>query len=229
MKNKQIPAHIGIILDGNGRWAKKRGLPRMVGHQAGVEAVKRVIQNASELGIKALSVFAFSTENWKRPKEEVDGIFQILDNYLSENGEKFIKDGYKLQTMGDVSKLNNTLREKITELIEKTKNNSGLIFNIGLNYGGRAEIIRAVNAILKENKKDITEKEFEDYLYTNNLPPLDFVIRTSGEQRISNFMLWQMAYSELYFTKTYWPSFGKKHLTRAIKIFQKRNRRFGKV
>lgn len=228
MTNK-IPAHVGIILDGNGRWAKKRGLPRLKGHEKGAEAVRKTIISAGKLGIKTLSLFAFSTENWKRSKEEVNGIFEILSQFLSKNEKDFIDNNFKLRTMGDISALNLTLREKIEHLIEKTKGNNGLIVNIGLNYGARDEIIRAINLILNEKKDKITIDEFENYLYSKDLPPLDFVIRTSGENRISNFMLYQIAYAELYFPKIYWPSFNDKHLKKAIKIYQRRNRRFGSV
>ncbi len=228
MTNK-IPAHVGIILDGNGRWAKKRGLPRLKGHEKGAEAVKKTIISARKLGIRALSLFAFSTENWKRSKEEVNGIFEILNQFLTENEKEFIENNLKLRTMGDISALKSPLREKIEYLVEKTKSNNGLIVNIGLNYGARDEIIRGINLILSEKKDKITIDEFENYLYSKDLPPLDFVIRTSGENRISNFMLYQIAYAELYFPKIYWPSFNDKQLKKAIKVYQKRNRRFGSV
>jgi undecaprenyl diphosphate synthase len=226
---KNIPAHIGIILDGNGRWAKKRGLPRLKGHEKGAEAVRRTIIAASEIGVKAISLFAFSTENWKRSKEEVDGIFKILENFLRKNEREIKEKNFKLQIMGEIGPLNDSIKEQIQKLVDSTKDNTGLIVNMGLNYGGRAEIIRAINLILEEKRDKINEEEFEKYLYTNGLPPLDFVIRTSGENRISNFMLYQIAYAEFYFPKTYWPSFNKKYLIKAIKVYQKRNRRFGKV
>lgn len=226
---KNIPAHIGIILDGNGRWARKRGLPRLKGHEKGAETVKKIIVAASEMGIKVLSLFAFSTENWKRSKEEVDGIFSILEKFLKENKKWFKDKNFKLQIMGDIEALNYSIKNRIQEMINDTKNNTGLIVNIGINYGGRKEIIRAINLILDEKRDKINEEEFGNYLYTKDLLPLDFVIRTSGENRISNFMLYQIAYSELYFPKTYWPSFNKKCLIKAIKVYQKRNRRFGKI
>lgn len=223
------PIHIGIILDGNGRWAEKRGLPRLKGHEKGAEAVKNIIIAAKELDIKILSLFAFSTENWSRPKEEVDGIFDILNNFITNNAKEFKENNLQLRVLGEIESLNKSLKENITTLIEETKSNNGLIVNIALNYGGRAEILRAINLILKDKKDRIDSKDFEKYLYTAGLPDLDFVIRTSGENRISNFMLYQIAYAELYFPKTYWPNFNKKQLKKAIKIYQKRNRRFGKI
>lgn len=226
---KNIPAHVGIILDGNGRWATKRHLPRLKGHEKGAEALKNTIEAASDLGIKILSLFAFSTENWNRPKEEVDGIFEILEKFLINNSEEFKKKNLKLRFMGDISPLNNTIQKQINQLVLETEKNTGLVVNIGINYGGRAELLRAINLILKEKRDKITLEEFENYLYTKNLPPLDFVIRTSGENRISNFMLYQIAYAELYFPKIHWPSFNKKHLKRSMQIYQKRNRRFGSV
>lgn len=224
-----IPSHIGIILDGNGRWAKKRKKPRLYGHEKGATAVKRTILSADKIGVKVLSLYAFSTENWKRPKEEVNGIFQILETFLSDNRDEFCKNNYKLRVMGDLSPISAGLREEIQEIINRTKNNTGLIVNIALNYGGRNELIRAINLILKEKRDKITCEDFEKYLYSKDLPPLDFVIRTSGENRISNFMLYQIAYSELYFPKVHWPNFNERYLKKAIKVFQKRNRRFGSV
>lgn len=226
---KEIPAHVGIILDGNGRWAKKRGLPRLMGHKKGAETVKKIVIAAEEIGIKILSLFAFSTENWNRPKDEVDGIFEILNDFLKENIDEFKKRNLKLRILGEIEPLNKELKNNIRRLVQETQKNTRLIVNIALNYGGRTEILRAINLILKEKKDKIDSEEFERYLYTEGLPELDFVIRTSGEHRISNFMLYQMAYAELYFPKTYWPSFNKKKLLKAIKVYQKRNRRFGKI
>lgn len=228
-KTTSVPAHIGIILDGNGRWAKRRHMPRLFGHEEGAKAIKRTLIAAKKVGIKVVSVFAFSTENWKRPKDEVNGIFEILERYLDSNSAKFIEDGYKLTVMGEVSLLKPSLQNKLIDLIDKTKDNNGLIFNVGLNYGGRAEIVRAVNKIISENINEVSEQIFESFLYTASLPPLDFVIRTSGEQRISNFMLWQIAYSELCFPKFHWPSFNEKKLKKCISEFNKRDRRFGNI
>lgn len=227
--NKGFPNHVALILDGNGRWATKRHLPRTVGHQAGIEAVKRAVDAGQELGIKILSFFAFSTENWKRDKEEVDGIFKILKNYIKENEEEYLQKNLKLVTMGDLTKLPMGLCEDIESLKEKTKNNSGMIVNIGLNYGGRDELVRAFNRLAADGKTEISEADIKNELYTADLPDPDLIVRTSGEQRLSNFMLYQSAYSELYFPKVLWPDFSKKHLLKAIKEFGKRNRRFGNV
>ena len=232
MKNKVInkPKHIGIILDGNGRWALKRKLPRIAGHKEGVFAVERMVKAAREEGIEVVSVFAFSTENWKRDKDEVDGIFALIDDAIDRNKNKLIENNIKLQIMGDISRLNLNLQNKITELIKLTENNTGLIFNIGLNYGSRDEILRAVNICHnKYSNQEITREMFEQELYTNNLPNLDFVIRTSGEMRLSNFMLYQAAYAEFYFPKSYWPDFNKRFFKKALKEYSKRNRRFGKA
>lgn len=227
--NLKIPKHVAIILDGNGRWATRRGLPRTVGHKAGIEAVKRTVEGANELGIEVLSFFAFSTENWKRDKAEIDAIFEILRTYLKENEEEYLEKNLKLLTMGDISKLPEDIYKKFEELKDKTKNNTGMIVNIGLNYGGRDEIVRAFNTLLKEGKKVTNEDEIKKYLYTNSLPDPDFIIRTSGEQRLSNFMLYQCAYSELYFPKVLWPDFNKKHLIKALKNYSKRDRRYGGI
>ena len=227
--NLKIPKHLAIILDGNGRWATRRGLPRTFGHKTGIEAVKNTVENAQELGIKILSFFAFSTENWKRDKLEVDAIFDILRNYITENENEYLNKNIKLVTMGDLSKLPYDLCCKFEELKEKTKSNDGLIVNIGLNYGGRDELARAFNLMVKDGKKSISADDIKKYLYTSDIPDPDFVIRTSGEQRISNFMLFQCAYSEFYFPKVLWPDFNKKHLIKAIKVYSKRDRRFGGI
>ena len=227
MKTNKIPNHIAIIMDGNGRWALARGKSRLFGHRAGVESIKRTVDACLELNIKVLSIFAFSTENWKRPKEEVDGIFNLVDEFTSGDKDKFVSRGVKLRTMGDLSKLPTKLQDSIKTLKEKTKDNDKLILNIALNYGGRAEIVRAVNRVIESGKKECTEQDIIDNLYTFDLPDPDLIIRTSGEKRISNFMLFQCAYSEFYFPKIHWPDFNKKQLIKAIKTYQKRNRRFG--
>lgn len=227
--NLKIPKHVAIILDGNGRWATRKGLPRTVGHKAGIEAVKRTVEAAKELNIEVLSFFAFSTENWKRDKSEIDAIFEMLRNYLKENEEEYLNKNIKLETMGDITKLPEDLWKKFEELKEKTKNNTGMIVNIGLNYGGRDELVRAFNLLSKEGVKEVKEEDIKKHLYTFNLPDPDFIIRTSGEQRLSNFMLFQCAYSELYFPKVLWPDFDKKHLVKALKAYSKRDRRFGAI
>lgn len=225
--NKNIPNHIAIIMDGNGRWAKKRNKPRLFGHRAGVESIRQTIRACIDEGIEVLSVYAFSTENWKRPKDEVDGIFSLVAKYCKEGEENLNKLGVKVRCMGDISKLPDDAKTSLLNLIESTKNNNKFIFNIGLNYGGRAEIINAVNKLLSSGAKSCTEQELADLLYTSGLSDPDLIIRTSGEHRLSNFMLYQCAYSEFYFPKTYWPDFNKKHIKKAIRVYQKRNRRFG--
>ncbi len=224
--NKKLN-HLAIIMDGNGRWAIKRGKPRLFGHKAGIESFKRVIKACGELGIKVLSVFAFSTENWTRPKEEVDGIMNLITEFCEQDLDNAITNGVKVVTMGDLSKLPQRLQDTLNNVIEKTKNNDKLTLNIGINYGARAEILRAVNNIIKDGIIDCDEKTFNSYLYTANLPDPDLIIRASGEKRLSNFMLYQCAYSEFYFPKVHWPDFNKKVIEKAIKVYQKRNRRFG--
>lgn len=224
-----LPKHIAIIMDGNGRWAKKRFLPRLMGHKAGVKALQRVTKAGRELGIKVMSFYAFSTENWNRDKSEVDGIFSLIIEHIKKNYKRFISENVKIQTMGDISKLPKELYELLCDITEKTKNNSEFIVNIGLNYGGRDEIAYACNNLIKKGKTFVTSDDIAGELYTKDLPYPDLIIRTSGEQRLSNFMLFQMAYSELYFTKTYWPDFNKKHLIKAILDYQSRDRRFGKI
>lgn len=224
--NKKLN-HLAIIMDGNGRWAIKRGKPRLFGHKAGIESFKRVIKACGELGIGVLSVFAFSTENWTRPQEEVDGIMNLVTEFCEQDLDNLITNGVKVVTMGDLSKLPQKLQDSLNNVIEKTKNNNKLILNIGINYGARAEILRAVNNIIKDGIKECDEQTFNSYLYTANLPDPDLIIRASGEKRLSNFMLYQCAYSEFYFPKVHWPDFNKKVIEKAIKVYQKRNRRFG--
>lgn len=224
-----IPKHIAIIMDGNGRWAKKRMLPRLAGHKAGVDALKKVTKAGREFGVKVMSFFAFSTENWKRDSEEVYGIFDLVKKHLAENFDNFIKEKIKIVTMGDISKLPSDLYEMLLDIQEKTKDNTDFIVNIGLNYGSRTELVRAFNNLAKKHKSNITEQDLIDELYTHNLPDPDLVIRTSGEQRLSNFMLFQSAYSELYFPKIHWPDFDKKQLKKAIIEYQSRERRFGSI
>lgn len=224
-----LPKHIGIILDGNGRWAQKRGLPRELGHKAGIEAVKKVVYSAKELNIKVVSMFAFSTENWKRSKKEVDFIFDLLRNYFIENENEYLDNNIQLRTMGDISALPEDIYKKLLEIKEKTKNCDGIIVNLALNYGGRADIVRAVKNLISDNVTDINEQTISNYLYTAGLPDPDLIIRTSGEQRLSNFMMYQCAYSEFYFPKIHWPDFNKKELTKAIINYQKRDRRFGGI
>lgn len=226
-----IPRHLGIILDGNGRWAKEKGLKRTEGHRAGSENVIDITRACDELGIEVLSVYAFSTENWKRDREEVSSIMNLLNVFIDNNLEELNANNVKLNIMGDKDGLPLANRLSVNYALNKTKKNTGLILNIGLNYGGRKELVRAFNQIHdKINKKYISkidENTIYDNLYTSDFPELDLLIRTGGEYRISNFMLYQLAYTELYFTKVLWPDFNRKELYKAIEDFNKRNRRFG--
>jgi len=222
-----LPHHIGIILDGNGRWATKRGLPRSMGHKAGCENIKKIVEHIFDLGIKCATFFMFSTENWKRPKEEVDNIFEIARGYIHENLDRFVERGVKIVTMGDIDKLPKDLRDKLHEGIERTKNCDKFILNLAINYGGRDEILRATNEAIKQGKILKKQEDFQKLLYSADLPDPDFIIRTSGEMRISNFMLYQMAYSEFLFSPILWPDFNEKQLQKALINFQRRKRRFG--
>ncbi len=231
----RIPKHIAIIMDGNGRWAKERHLPRTAGHREGVERVTEIVEAAYNLNIQYLSLYAFSTENWKRPKEEVGALMKLLISYIKRELDKIHKNNIRIQTMGDIYKLPKSVVEQVERAIEKTKNNTGMVLNIGLNYGGRDEIIRAVKNILADVKKgklkeeDINTDVFSKYLYTSELPDPDLLIRPSGELRLSNFMLYQVAYTEFYFPEIYWPDFKPKYLYEAIIEYQKRHRRFGGI
>lgn len=224
---KTLPQHIGFILDGNGRWAKKRGMPRNFGHKEGIKAIQRCVDALIKFNIPYASMFAFSTENWKRSKDEVDGIFALVKKFLQENIDKLNEKGVKLNFFGDLSPFSKDLKDIFDEAVSKTKDNQKLHLNICLNYGGRADIVRAVNNLIEKGYKKITEKDISDNLYSNGQPDLDLVIRTSGEQRVSNFMIYQLAYSELYFPKIHWPDFDEKELYKALVEFSKRNRRYG--
>lgn len=227
MKKKitKMPTHIAFIMDGNRRWATERGLDKMLGHKQGLVALKKMIELLADLReIKYASFFAFSTENWNRDKKEIDYIFNLVYN-LVEEVQDFDDKNVKLVTMGDISRFPEKIQEKIIWATEKTKNNSGLVVNLAINYGGRDDIVRAANLAAKEG--EITAESLSKNLYSAPAPDIDLVVRTSGEMRISNFMLFQMAYSELYFTKTYWPDFDKKQLFKALAEYSNRNRRFG--
>ncbi len=229
LDENKLPKHVGIIMDGNGRWAKKRGLPRIFGHRAGVKTVKKIVETAAKIGIKCLSLYAFSTENWRRPQKEIQTLFNLLRQYVKKEEKNLMKNNIKLLVSGDISKIDKKTSSALQNLVDKLKNNTGLIVNLCINYGGRQEIVSAVNKIISAGIKSVDEKKFEEFLYTKDLPELDLLIRTSGEQRISNFMLWQIAYTELYFTKTLWPDFTPEEFVLAIKDFQSRERRFGTV
>ena len=222
-----LPTHIAIIMDGNGRWAQKRGLPRNLGHKEGIKAVERTLDACIKFHIKFVTFYAFSTENWKRDKEEIDGIFSLLRDYLKNNPDYFNKKDIKIKHIGELSPFPEDLKKELTKAENQTENNETLTMTLALNYGGQDEITRTVNKLLKENKMEITYKDISQNLDTNFLPDPDLVIRTSGENRLSNFMMLQMAYSELYFPKVLWPDFNEKELKKALKIFSKRERRFG--
>ena len=222
-----IPQHIGIIMDGNGRWATKRGLPRNLGHKQGIKAIEKTVIACKKLNIKYCTFFAFSTENWKRSESEINGIFNLLRDYLKKENNVFLEYKIKVETIGVLNKFPKDLYDAILDMKEKTKDYQDTCVIFALNYGGRDDIVRAVNKLIKEGHQKIDEKLLLKNLDTKNIPEPEFVIRTSGEMRISNFMLYQMAYSELYFPKLYWPSFNEKNLKKCIEIFQKRNRRFG--
>lgn len=234
MKNQGNPHHVAIIMDGNGRWARRRALPRLAGHRAGIKAVREVIEAAGELGIKVLTLYAFSTENWSRPKNEVSALFKLLEDHIEREAGRLHENGIRLIVTGDVEGLPPTTAGKLKNVIDMTAANTGLTLNIALNYGSRAEIAAAARRIAQEavsgriEPSDIDEKTFSGYLYTKGLPDPDLLIRTSGEMRVSNFLLWQISYSEIYFTNRLWPDFGKKDLKKAVLEYQKRERRFGK-
>lgn len=231
----EIPKHIAIIMDGNGRWAKKRGLPRAAGHKRGVDTVRNIVETCTQLGVKYLTLYTFSTENWKRPQEEVSVLMRLLLRSLKDRTSELHENDIKLTTIGDISALPVEVQNQLLEDIEKTKNNKKMVLNLALSYSGRWEILRAINNISEELKEgkinagEIDERIFSNHLTTCNMPDPDLVIRTSGEFRVSNFLLWQIAYSEFYITDVYWPEFNREHLYDAIRNFQKRERRFGKV
>lgn len=226
-----MPKHIAFIIDGNGRWAKKRGLPRSFGHEVGSQNVEKTIQNVKELGIKNVTFYCFSSENWNRPKEEVDFLMTKFDEMFDEYDKKYSNENIRIIISGNMEdeRLPENVRIKSRNLMQKTKNNNEFIINMCINYGGRQEILKAVNEIIESGEKNIDEKAFEKHLYTAELFPVDFIVRTSGEQRTSNFLPWQSTYSEWYFPKKHWPAFSKKDLIKAIKIYMKRNRRFGAI
>ena len=229
----KLPQHLAIIMDGNGRWAERRGLPRSAGHREGAKTVRRVITNCLDFNIPILTIFAFSTENWKRPKNEITFLLKLFERVLSKEKANLIKNNVKINFIGRLNDLPNPLNDKMNELCESTKRNNKLILNVAINYGGRAEIVDALKSIsLKIDKKklsieEINENTIRDNLYTHNLPDPDLLIRTAGEMRISNFMLWQIAYTELWVTPVFWPDFDENNLVEAIRNFQKRVRKYG--
>jgi undecaprenyl diphosphate synthase len=224
-----LPNHVGIIMDGNGRWARSRGRPRLFGHRAGVENLRRILRASVELGISIVTLYAFSTENWSRPEDEVSGLLRILGDALENEVGELNKNGVQLRHIGDLSPLSAPLKQQIQAAVELTHNNNRLIANIAFNYGGRQEITEAVRKIVRKQipPDDITEEVISAHLYTGGLPDVDLIIRTSGELRTSNFLIWQGAYAEYYVTPTYWPDFDKDELYRALVTYSQRNRRFG--
>jgi undecaprenyl diphosphate synthase len=224
-----LPQHVGIIMDGNGRWARQRGLPRLAGHRAGVENLRRVLRSAVELGVPVITLYAFSTENWKRPEEEVRGLLRLLTDALEKEVDELHKNGVQLRHIGDLTPLSSNLQRQIQSAVELTRNNDRLTANIAFNYGGRQEITKAVREIARAAiaPEDITEDVIEAHLYTAGQPEVDLVIRTSGEFRVSNFLLWQGAYAEYYITPVYWPDFDKDEFYTALEAFSQRDRRYG--
>ena len=226
-----IPNHIAIIMDGNGRWAKKRFLPRNAGHVAGAKTVEKIIEDAYDLGVKYLTVYAFSTENWNRPDDEVAALMKLLKNYLKDCIKRANSNNMRVRVIGERSRLEPEIVEKIEELEECSKNNTGITFIIALNYGARDEMIRGMKKMWQDgiSAEEITEEKYASYLDTKDIPDPDLMIRTSGEQRLSNFLLWQFAYSELYFTEVPWPDFTPEELRKAVEDYSGRDRRYGKI
>ena len=227
----RIPRHVAIIMDGNGRWAISRGLPRLAGHKAGTENLRRVIRLTVEFGIKYLTIYAFSTENWGRPPEEVQGLMRILEDVIDRELNELHKEGVQLRHIGRLERLAPTLQEKVLDAMDLTKNNDRLIMNIAFNYGGRDEIVQAIQRIIRDGipAGEVTDDLVGQYLYTAGVPDPDLIIRTSGELRVSNFLIWQAAYSEWYITPTFWPDFDKEEYRRALETFANRDRRYGGV
>jgi len=230
---KNLPRHIAIIMDGNGRWAEKHTLGRISGHRQGAKSVKITVRVCRELGIQYLTLYAFSVENWLRPREEVDALMELLQEYLRSEIKEMMKHDIRLTVIGNIGALQDPVRKILNEAIEKTAHNRGMVLNLALSYGGRDEIVEAVKGIAEDCRggkikpRNLTKKLFSRYLYTGEIPDPDLLIRTSGEYRLSNFLLWQIAYTELYFTDVLWPDFRRKHLMEAISDFQRRERRFG--
>lgn len=231
-----VPAHVAIIMDGNGRWAQKRGMPRVSGHNAGMKSLKATVRACGELGIDYLTVYAFSTENWKRPEDEVSGIFKIMVFYIKKELKELNEENVRVNVIGEWDAIPEDARKSLITAVETTKDNTGLVFTIALNYGGRREIVDAVKALAAdkvaagktiESLTDITEEELGSYMNTGNMPDPDIIIRTGGEMRLSNFLLWQCAYSEFIFTDVFWPDFDKAELIKCIEIYNNRHRRYG--
>jgi len=228
---EQLPAHVAIIMDGNGRWAAQRHLPRVEGHRAGIDSVRDVVETSARLGIDVLTLYAFSVENWKRPRAEINTLMTLLKRYLRLELSTLLRNNIRFRVIGREEELSPDVRHELDLGMEKTAGNTGMLFNIALNYGGRAEIIDAVKRVLATgiNPDDLDERRFAQFLYTAGQPDPDLLIRTSGEMRVSNFLLWQIAYSEIWVTETLWPDFRRRHLLEAIVAYQKRDRRYGGI
>jgi undecaprenyl diphosphate synthase len=235
LKKELLPKHVAVICDGNGRWAKRRGLPRFVGHQRGVDALKNLLRCCDDWGIGALTAYAFSTENWGRPSEEVDFLMTLFQRVLRQELREMMEENVQIRFVGNLSSLPHALQEEISYSMAETKNNRGIQFTVATNYGGRQEILQACHAIAHKVQQgllqpdEIDEATFERHLYTEGICDPDLLIRTSGEMRVSNFLLWQIAYAEIYITETLWPDFNRNEFHRALSAYQQRNRRFGKV
>ncbi len=224
-----LPRHVAIILDGNGRWAEKRGLPRIEGHQAGVRNVRPVLESLNNYGIEYVTLYAFSTENWNRPEDEVNGLFRLLEGIIDKEARALHKKGVRIRHIGSLESLSATLQKSIKKAVDLTAGNKGMTLGVALNYGGREEILHAVCRIMEDNVpvEDIDERLFGEYLYTADFTDVDLVIRTGGEIRTSNFLIWQAAYSEYYFTPVLWPDFNEEELEQALLVYSRRQRRFG--
>ena len=228
---EQLPAHIAIIMDGNGRWAAQRHLPRVEGHRAGIDSVRDVVETSARLGIDVLTLYAFSVENWKRPRTEINTLMTLLKRYLRLELSTLLRNNIRFRVIGREEELSADVRHELDIGVRQTADNSGMLFNIALNYGGRAEIIDAAKRVLSAgiNPDDLDERRFSEFLYTAGQPDPDLLIRTSGEMRVSNFLLWQIAYSEIWVTETLWPDFRRRHLLEAVVAYQKRDRRYGGI
>jgi undecaprenyl diphosphate synthase len=231
---KRLPKHIAVIMDGNGRWAGLRKLPRVAGHRSGIDSVREIVKNASKIGIEILTLYAFSVENWKRPRSEVRTLMSLLKRFIRRELDSIHGNNVKFQTIGRIHELDESVRMELDHAVKVTEKNSGMQLNVALNYSGRAELVDAFNHLLQQynqakNKSLITEEMISQSLYTSGLPDPDLLIRTSGEMRISNFLLWQIAYSEIFITPTFWPDFRLKHLLEALVDYQKRDRRYGGI
>ena len=227
----QVPRHVAIIMDGNGRWAQARGLPRLAGHQAGTENLRRILESAADFGVQVLTIYAFSTENWARPEDEVKGLMSILVQYVRRELDSLHRNGVQVRHCGRLEGVPSDIVREISRAVERTRDNSKIILNVAFNYGGRAEILDAVRRMIADgvSAEDVTESLFEQYLYTGDVPDPDLIIRTAGEMRLSNFLIWQSAYSEYYSTPVFWPDFDEGELYKALAEYARRERRFGRV